>query len=63
MFRRDKFWLRELERREREWAAERKELLDRIMFLADRPMPSEQPFTLPAEPNMDFSFPEIGVIE
>ena len=37
MFRSTRWYTRELERRERAWADERKELLDRIMYLADRP--------------------------
>ena len=41
MFRSTRWYTRELERRERAWAEERATLLDRIMYLADRPW--EQP--------------------
>ena len=54
MFGTNKYWLRELARREAIWANERRELLDRIMLLAGNPWtpPPVNDFT-PNEPSPD----------
>lgn len=64
MFRRDKFWLRELERQNRAWEQERRALLDRIMQLSGQPfLPPDMPFSDGPLPDPDFEYPEVVNIE
>lgn len=51
MFRRDKWWHREIERMRREHAAERTELLETISRLAGKPVPI--PYAPEPEPDDD----------
>lgn len=46
MLRRDKWWIREIERINRQHAAERAQLLAVVAHLAGRPLPQQQPDTL-----------------
>lgn len=71
MFRRDRWWAREIERinaaheREREaWRIERKDLLDRVMYMANRPWEIPETPTEFVEPDeIEFVHPENQVIE
>jgi hypothetical protein len=53
MFRRDKYWLRQLERERNAWQSERRDLLDRIMLLAGNPWTPPPAQTVERNPEPD----------
>lgn len=53
MLRRERWWVRELERRERAWEAERAQLVATVCHLAGKPLPTvAEPE--PAEPEFEY---------
>lgn len=70
--RRERWWVHELDRREREhaaerarWDEERRELLNRIMYLANRTWetPTEPQIVAVAEPEEEFELPELAALD
>jgi hypothetical protein len=58
VFRRDRWWNREIERRERAWAAERAELIATICHLSGKPLRVPQPPAAEPEPRTWTPSPE-----
>lgn len=54
---------REWQRKELRWEAERRQLLDRVMFLADRPWETPDTYVAPPAETEDVVFPESMVID
>jgi hypothetical protein len=52
--RREKWWVRELERRERAWQVERASLVKTICHLAGKPLPVDSPLDVEPVPDPDW---------
>lgn len=56
-------YMRQMERREQAWMQERKDLLDRLMFMADRPWEVPTPEPEPEPDDNGIGWPELEVEE